>query len=62
MKHWRWYLIGVAITTVFLTAPSVTIGFVPAGICLLLWASRIHVIYEPRWTIDDELPEILSWT
>lgn len=62
MKHWRWYLIGAAVAIVFATAPSVIAGFTPAGMCLILWAIRMRVVMEPKWSIDDELAEISSWT
>ena len=63
MKHWRWLLITAGTVALIHAAgtSTVTYGLLLADVCAIFWAMRVHVILEPRWSIDDELPEIQSW-
>lgn len=65
MKHaWRWVAIAALGWAMIYAAGTHTIiqGLLLADVCAVFWALRVHVILEPRWSIDDELIEISTWT
>jgi hypothetical protein len=63
VKQWRWFLVSAGTLALIHAAGTnnVTYGLLLADVCAIFWAARVHVILEPRWSIDDELSEIQSW-
>jgi hypothetical protein len=61
-KHWRWPLGALILCGAFVTWADGFGSLAPFAIVCIIWPARVGLIFEPRWSIDDELSEIQSWT
>jgi hypothetical protein len=61
-RHWRW-IVWVLMWPIALSMmPNVTPLYWLLLVTFAGWAFHVRLILEPRWSIDDELDEIRSWS